>query len=64
MNAIGRLITNEPVMTQGVIQAALAMATSFGLGWTAEQVGMTLAFTAAVLAWITRQQVTPTAKQD
>ena len=52
----------EPAMILGLIQAALALAMGFGLSLTTEQMGAVLAFTAAVLAVITRQQVTPVAK--
>lgn len=52
-------ITNEPVMTLALVQAALALAVTFGLRWTPEQVGAFLALTAAVLGFIARRQVTP-----
>ena len=56
-----QLIKEEPVSTQGIIQAALALATSFGLGLSSSQMGAILAVTAAILALLTRQQVTPLA---
>jgi len=52
-------ITGEPVLTLAIVQMALALAVSFGLGWTGEQVGAVVAFTAALLGWIARRQVTP-----
>jgi len=52
-------ITGEPVMTLAVIQSALALAVTFGLHWTPEQVGAFLAVSAAVLGWISRSKVTP-----
>lgn len=52
-------ITGEPVMTLAIIQMALALAVSFGLQWTGEQVGAVVAFSAAVLGWIARSQVSP-----
>lgn len=52
-------ITGEPVMTLAIIQMALALAVSFGLQWTGEQVGAVVAFSAAILGWIARSQVTP-----
>jgi hypothetical protein len=61
MDAIRRRITEEPVMTQALIQAAVAMGVGFGLNWTPEQIGLVLAFTAMLLSFIARQQVTPTA---
>jgi nitrate/nitrite transporter NarK len=52
-------LSSEPVMVLAVVQAALGLAVSFGLGWTAEQVGTVLAFSAAILGLIARQKVTP-----
>ncbi len=64
MNGIKRLIREEPVLLQGLVQAAIAMLMAFGLGWTAEQVGVVLAFTATLLAVIARAMVTPMATVD
>ena len=55
------LFTREPVLTLAVVQAAIALVVSFGLDLSPEQVGAILAFTAAVLGWLTRTKVTPTA---
>lgn len=52
-------IKEEPSMFQGVLQAAIALAVSFGVGLTGDQVGALLAFTAILLAFLTRSQVTP-----
>lgn len=52
----------EPALILGVVQAAVALAISFGLELSGEQIGGILAVTAAVLALITRSQVTPVAK--
>lgn len=49
----------EPVMAMALIQAAIALGASFGLALTGEQVGAVTAFSAALLAFITRAQVTP-----
>ena len=49
----------EPVMIMAAVQAGLALAMGFGLSITLEQMGLILGFSAAVLALITRQQVTP-----
>ena len=56
------IMSREPVMTIALVQAFLALAVSFGLPITVEQMGMLLAFTAAVLGWITRSHVSPTMK--
>jgi len=53
------LLKREPNLFQGLIQAFIAMAISFGLGLTADQVGAITAFSAMFLAVITRMQVTP-----
>ena len=52
-------MSQEPVMVLAVVQAALALAVSFGLGLTGDQVGALLAVTAAVLGLIARQKVSP-----
>jgi hypothetical protein len=56
------LIKDEPVLFQGVIQAALALAAAFGSGISTAQVGSILALSAAVLSWVTRSRVTPIGK--
>lgn len=54
------LWSREPAAILGALQAVIALAISFGLELSAEQVGAVVAATAAVLALITRSQVTPT----
>ena len=54
-------IREEPVLLQGLIQAALALLVAFGTHLTATQVGSIVAFTAALLSCLTRSQVTPVA---
>lgn len=49
----------EPALIMGVVQAAIALAMGFGFDISLEQMGLILTFTAALLALITRQQVTP-----
>jgi hypothetical protein len=53
------MLGREPVLILGLIQAVVALAVGFGLNWTAEQVSLVLAAVAAVVAFITRSQVTP-----
>lgn len=53
------LFNREPAMILGLIQAVIALAIGFGLNWSAEQVSLVLAATAAILAVVTRTQVTP-----
>lgn len=59
MKALLALIKDEPVLFQAAIQAGLAMGMSFGLSLSVEQMGTVMAFTAAVLAFVTRTHVTP-----
>lgn len=52
-------ISQEPVLVLAVVQAVLALAVSFGLGLTGEQVGSIMAVSAAILGLVARQKVTP-----
>jgi hypothetical protein len=61
VGAVWGLIKRNPVYSQALVQATIGIATSFGLGWTAQQVGSVMAGSAAVLAFLTQTQVTPTA---
>jgi hypothetical protein len=61
IGAVWGLIRRNPVYAQALVQAIIGIATSFGLGWTAQQVGSVMAGSAAVLAFLTQQNVTPTA---
>lgn len=49
----------EPVLWLSTIQAGLALAIGFGAPVTPEQMGLVLAFSAALIGLITRTQVTP-----
>ncbi|MEV8373022.1 hypothetical protein AB0P21_09810 [Kribbella sp. NPDC056861] len=51
----------EPALFLGAVQAVVALAVAFGLHLSTVQTGSILAVTAAILALITRSQVTPTA---
>lgn len=53
---------NEPAAILGAIQAALALAVSFGLKLDAEQVGAIMALAAAVVALVVRYLSVPVAK--
>src|SRR5262249_54454911 len=57
--SLWKLVRQQPVYCQGVIQAIIALAVSFGLSLSIEQVGSLTAVTAAVLAFVTQTQVTP-----
>jgi hypothetical protein len=51
----------EPAAILGLIQAGLALAVGFGFELSNEQMGLVLAFSAALFAVITRSQVTSSA---
>jgi hypothetical protein len=53
------LVLREPVYTQALVVAAIAMGSAFGLGWNGAQVAAVSAFSAAFLAFLTKQAVTP-----
>ena len=59
---MGTLWGREPALILATVQTGLALAIGFGLELTGDQVSMILAFSAAVLGLITRQQVTPKGK--
>ena len=59
---MGTLWNREPVMVMALIQSGVALGISFGVGLTAEQVGAIMAFSAAVVGFITRTQVSPGGK--
>ncbi len=49
----------EPAAILGLIQAGVALAIGFGLSLSGEQTALVMAFSAAAVAIITRQNVTP-----
>ena len=53
------LFGREPVMILAIIQTGLALVIGFGLDLTPQQIGAIMAFAAAVLGFVARQQVTP-----
>ena len=61
MSLIERFRT-EPALVTGVVSAAIALGTAFGLNLSADQVGAIMAFVVAAMAIVVRQQVTPTIK--
>lgn len=59
---LSNLWGREPVLIMGLIQAGIVLGVSFGLSLTQEQTGAILAFSAALLAVVTRTQVSPNLK--
>lgn len=55
------IIKREPALVSGLIAAIIALVTAFGMHLSEEQVGGIMAVVAALLAFITRSQVTPVA---
>ena len=60
MQSIIDRVRREPALVSGLVTAVIALAVSFGLDLTEEQVGSIQAVVAAVMALVVRQQVTPT----
>jgi hypothetical protein len=56
---VKNLWSREPAAILGALQAVIALALSFGLELSTEQVGAILAATAAVLGLVTRSRVSP-----
>jgi len=52
-------LKNEPALIVGFVQAILALAVSFGLDMSVEQVGAIVAVAAAATSVLLRQQVSP-----
>ena len=53
------MLQREPALIIGAIQAVLALVIAFGLDLSPEQVGAILAASSAVLALVTRANVSP-----
>jgi hypothetical protein len=43
-------ISSRPTRLQGLVVSAVALVTSFGIDWTAEQVSVVTAFSAALIS--------------
>lgn len=56
------LPSGEPALIAGAIQAVLAVAVSFGLHLTPEQIGGIMAASSALMALLVRNSVTPASK--
>lgn len=59
MNSIASAYNREPALFYGVIQAIVVLAVTFGLRLPLEQTGLILTATAIIVAFLTRQKVTP-----
>lgn len=54
-----RLLRAEPIQAQACVQTSVALGCAFGSNLSPEQIAAVIAFTASVLAFITRRAVTP-----
>lgn len=59
MATITQRIRREPALVSGLVTAVLALVVAFGVDLSQEQTGAILAVVAAVMALVTRAQVTP-----
>ena len=59
MTTILDRIRREPALVTGLVGALIALGVSFGLELSGEQTGAIMALVSAILAVVTRQQVTP-----
>ena len=59
MSTILDRIRREPALVTGLVAATIALGVSFGLELSGEQTGAIMALVVAILAFVTRQQVTP-----
>ena len=59
MSTILDRIRREPALVAGLVGAVIALGVSFGLELSGEQTGAIMALVSAILAVVTRQQVTP-----
>lgn len=60
MNQILAFIKREPAAITSIVAAVIALAVSFGLSLSSEQVGAITAIATLLAGFITRAQVTPT----
>ena len=64
IGAVWSLVLREPVYTQALVVACIAMGSAFGLGWDGVQVAAVSSFSAALLSVLTRQAVTPLSEPE
>ena len=57
------MMNREPVLIITAVQAAVALAVSFGLGLTSEQAGALMATVSAILGLVMRHNVSPVGKE-
>lgn len=59
MNWVTSRYNAEPALFYGLVQAIIVLAVTFGLRLPLEQTGAILAATAIIVAFLTRQKVSP-----
>lgn len=62
MATIQQRIKREPALITGLVGALIAAGVAFGLDLSGDQTSAIMGVTVAVLAFVTRQQVTPADK--
>jgi len=62
MEPIKTIVTKEPLLISGLVEALIILGVSFGLGLTPEQSAAILAVVAIVTSIVARAFVTPTAE--
>lgn len=58
-NGIVTRFYEEPILSVALFRSLVVMAVGFGLGWSGEQVAITVIAFEALTAYIARQEVTP-----
>lgn len=58
LSGLVALLRAEPIQAQAMVQTGVALGCAFGLKFTPEQIAAVIAFTASVLAFVTRKAVT------
>ena len=62
MSALKNLVTGEPVLIAGLVEAVIVLVLAFGVNLTVEQTGAILALVAIVTAIVARAFVSPVAE--
>ena len=59
MDQTPTIFGREPVLWLALVQAVIGLLAAYGLNFSGEQMGATMALTAALLAFAARSKVTP-----
>lgn len=64
MNSIVARVRTEPVLVTAAVSAVIALVVAFGVELSNEQTGAILAVVTALLGFVTRRKVTPSAPHE